>query len=423
MGASSTGNAKLYKYQWSQMQNPPAVWGIVESGDDAELLALPPIAGKDENGVLQSAVTQALLYEMRLSCKRGDLNKPYTKNNESLTICKSGDDRYYFYRQDDFWRVNGIYYWENGLNSKQFYKYENGKYVGVQIPEGQYTLALLADEIRDLFFIKTPLILLSAGTSGTVTEFAIDQISGVLLDKLQADGAINVETNLLASLVLGAVGSQSMDADQLKAMIEQVKTLAKKAKPGDLKQLVSDVVEQWKVGAKKGVQGAGNLAWIDDLASVLPLGAKTKITTWIDGGLDAEKLKATFSTFTDKTVLYNKLNLSKGINHQKAIIDDYINIPGVTKGSFVGNAVDNVTSNILKTADSKQFIMYPGQAKTFVKNASLSVRNSIDVIEDLGNGIQFIKIKPGTKVYRVFDGYKPWDDISMTGNTLPNGSF
>ena len=67
--------------------------------------------------------------------------------------------------------------------------------------------------------------------------------------------------------------------------------------------------------------------------------------------------------------------------------------------------------------------MYPEQAKTFVKNASLSLRNSIEVIEDLGNGIQFIKIKPDTKLYRVFDGYKSWDDISMTGNTLPNGSF
>ena len=26
-------------------------------------------------------------------------------------------------------------------------------------------------------------------------------------------------------------------------------------------------------------------------------------------------------------------------------------------------------------------------------------------------------------MYRVFDGYKPWDDITMTGNTLSNGSF
>ncbi|QXP56913.1 hypothetical protein H0I25_03725 [Cellulophaga sp. HaHa_2_95] len=171
------------------------------------------------------------------------------------------------------------------------------------------------------------------------------------------------------------------------------------------------------------VNGAGNLAWLDDLVGVLPSGAKAKITTWVDEGLDGAKLKTAFNSSSDKTVLYNKLNSSKGINHQKAIINDYTNIPGVTQGSFVSNAVDDVTSNIVKTGNSKQFTMYPGQAKTFMKNASLSERNSIEVIEDLGNGIQFIKIKPWAKVYRVFDGYKPWDDISMTGNTLPNGSF
>lgn len=43
--------------------------------------------------------------------------------------------------------------------------------------------------------------------------------------------------------------------------------------------------------------------------------------------------------------------------------------------------------------------------------------------ENLNNGIEFVKIKPGTKLYRVFDGYKPWDNISMTGNTVANGSF
>jgi|GEM_PF-976695 len=36
MGGSSTGTGKLYKYQWVQMQNPPSVWGMMESGDDGE---------------------------------------------------------------------------------------------------------------------------------------------------------------------------------------------------------------------------------------------------------------------------------------------------------------------------------------------------------------------------------------------------
>ena len=53
-----------------------------------------------------------------------------------------------------------------------------------------------------------------------------------------------------------------------------------------------------------------------------------------------------FNSSTDKTIFYNKLNSLKGINHQKAIISDYNNIPGVTQGSFVSNAVDDITSNL-----------------------------------------------------------------------------
>ena len=188
-------------------------------------------------------------------------------------------------------------------------------------------------------------------------------------------------------------------------------------------EAVKGPLDKMKQLMGKGVSGGGDLSWLDDLVGVLPSGAKAKITSWVDEGLDGVTLKNAFNSSADKSGLYNRLNSSKGINHQRAIIDDYVNIPGVTQGSFVSNAVDNVTSNIVKNVNNKQFTLYPGQAKTFVKNASLSVRNSIEVIEDLGNGIQFIKIKPETKLYRVFDGYKPWDDISMSGNTLPNGSF
>ena len=67
------------------------------------------------------------------------------------------------------------------------------------------------------------------------------------------------------------------------------------------------------------------------------------------------------------------------------------------------------------------------QRPTFIKLVGEATRFSSAQHQqgrgDLGNGIQLIKIKPGAKMYRVFDGYKPWDDITMTGNTLPNGSF
>ena len=237
-----------------------------EKAKSAAALPEPPPSGdKDESKIEETVVTKALLYEIRQNCGRTNANQSATTaSGEYFTICKSGDNRYYFYKQDDFWKINGVFYWENDYRSGLFYKYEDGKYVRVAISEGQYTLELLADAIRDLFFIKTPLILLSAGTSGTVTEFTLDQIGGVLLDKLQADGAIDVETNLLASLILGAVGSQSIDADQLKAMIDQIKTLAKKTKPEDLKRLIADVVEKWKIGAKKGVGNINNIFEVGD---------------------------------------------------------------------------------------------------------------------------------------------------------------
>lgn len=187
------------------------------------------------------------------------------------------------------------------------------------------------------------------------------------------------------------------------------------------KQQLEKLIEYLKNYVKAA--DVGNLSWIDNLVTVLPNGAKSKIVNWINDGLDETKLKTAFDNDFDKNTLFSKLNTSKSINHQRAIINDYLNIPGVTQGIFSSNAVDNVTSSISKTVSGKQFTMYPGQSKTFMKNASPSLRNSIEVIEDLGNGILFIKIKPGIKMYRVFDGYKPWDDISMTGNTLPNGSF
>lgn len=176
------------------------------------------------------------------------------------------------------------------------------------------------------------------------------------------------------------------------------------------------------------VRGELNLAkvdanWIDDLVQLLPSGAKSKITSWINEGLDVSKLENAFNSVSDKFNLYSKLNLSKGLNHQRTIIDDYEHIPGVTKGNFSPNAVDNITTNISKSVGGKSFTINLYQSKTFAKNSILSLNGSIEVIEDLGNGIQLIKVKPGTKMYRVFDGYKPWDDITMTGNTLPNGSF
>lgn len=167
---------------------------------------------------------------------------------------------------------------------------------------------------------------------------------------------------------------------------------------------------------------AKSTKWIDDLG-IIEKDFKNKIVRWVKEGLDETKLEKTFTQMEDKVKLFSELDNAKSLNHQRVIINDYENISGITKGKYISNSVDNVKENITRKIVGKEFILKTNQAKTFVKNAKLSNRKDIEIIEDLGNGIQFVKIKPGTKLYRVFDGYKPWDNISQTGNTLPKGNY
>ncbi|WP_178346962.1 fibronectin type III domain-containing protein [Arenibacter palladensis] len=162
--------------------------------------------------------------------------------------------------------------------------------------------------------------------------------------------------------------------------------------------------------------------WLDDLEALLGAGSKTKIQGWLDEGLDATKVEQAFTNASDNTTLFNKLDNAKSVHHRKVLTDDY-NVPGITQGNYLSNSVDNINYDVIRNVVNKEFKMYKNQASTFIKNASLKVRNSIEIVEDLGNGIYLIKVKPGTKIYRVFDGYKPWDDITRIGNTLPNGSY
>ena len=157
--------------------------------------------------------------------------------------------------------------------------------------------------------------------------------------------------------------------------------------------------------------------WLDDLESLLGAGSKIKIQGWIDEGLDISKVELSFANATEKTNLFNKLENAKSIQHQRVLTNDLDNIPGVISGQYVSNSVDNVSQNIVKTAANKQFILKPYQAETFQKNVNLINRTDIEVIEDLNNGIQLVKVRPGTKIYRVYDGYQ------QGVNTLPKGNY
>ncbi|SFO34950.1 hypothetical protein SAMN05444369_1273 [Capnocytophaga haemolytica] len=159
------------------------------------------------------------------------------------------------------------------------------------------------------------------------------------------------------------------------------------------------------------------------METVIGINVKNKIKEWVREGLNYSKLESSFNKSSNKLELFSKLEKAKSINHQKVIIGDYESISGITKGEYISNSVDNVKDNVIIKIHKNNFTLKKFQAETFAKNSKLIERKEIDVIEDLGNGIQFVRIKPGTKLYRVFDGYKPWDDISQTGNTLPKGNY
>ncbi|MEB3005907.1 hypothetical protein [Capnocytophaga sp. G2] len=211
-----------------------------------------------------------------------------------------------------------------------------------------------------------------------------------------------------------------------KRRIGQLKTSKKFEKLADNeKKLLEGQEEGWKLlGFEDKIDDIIlNAKWVDDLETVIGINVKNKIKEWVKKGLDYSKLESSFNKSSNKLELFSRLEKAKSLNHQKVIIGDYENILGVTKGKYISNSVDNIKSDIKIKVNNNDFILKKYQGETFAKNAKLIKRENIEVIEDLGNGIQFIKIKPGTKLYRVFDGYKPWDDISQTGSTLPKGNY
>ena len=146
-----------------------------------------------------------------------------------------------------------------------------------------------------------------------------------------------------------------------------------------------------------------NAKWVDDLETVIGINVKNKIKEWVREGLNYSKLESSFNKSSNKLELFSKLEKAKSLKNKKVIIGDYENILGVTKREYISNSVDNVKSDIKIKVNNNDFVLKKYQGETFAKNAKLIKRENIEVIEDLGNGIQFIKIKPGTKLYRVFD--------------------
>lgn len=125
--------------------------------------------------------------------------------------------------------------------------------------------------------------------------------------------------------------------------------------------------------------------WMDDLEAIIGPGTHFKIQGWIDNGLNAAKTELAFANAGDKAALYNSLDQAYSIYHQRVLIRDWDNIPGLTSGEFVANGLNGVRSN---PAWNNQALDLP---------ASQSI-NFTSAFPD--------ELPPGTKIYRVTSGRK-----------------
>lgn len=124
-------------------------------------------------------------------------------------------------------------------------------------------------------------------------------------------------------------------------------------------------------------------AWMNDLESSLGAGTKSKLNTWIEKGLDQEKLKKAFSKTTQKAELFKNLETAQSIYHQRVYIADWDNIPGIAKSDYVANGA---TSGKKHTAWGDPALDLPAiEAANFV---SAEAR----------------QLPAGTKIYRVTGG-------------------
>jgi len=127
----------------------------------------------------------------------------------------------------------------------------------------------------------------------------------------------------------------------------------------------------------------GNLAWLDDLESLLGVGTKAKLTIFIGNGLDAGKLKQAFSRTTDKSLLLSKLIEAKSVYHQRVIVKDWNNIPKISYGDYADNGLKMAKSN-------------PAWNSSSLNLPLEDARNFVNAIAD--------ELPAGTKLYRVTGG-------------------
>jgi hypothetical protein len=142
----------------------------------------------------------------------------------------------------------------------------------------------------------------------------------------------------------------------------------------DLLDEAGDVVRGVSEGSK----------WLDDLETLLGAGTKTKISSWIEQGLDADKLKIAFEQAADKGGLYNLFDKSTSIYERRLYTGEFSKIPGLTKGDYAlgkNNPLEEIPESCAEWGDPRY-------------DLPASVRKTFSEVKPL-------ELKPNTKLYRV----------------------
>jgi hypothetical protein len=123
--------------------------------------------------------------------------------------------------------------------------------------------------------------------------------------------------------------------------------------------------------------------WLDDLEIEMGSGTKQKVINWINKGLSDEKLEIAFSASHNKQKLLQNLEGAKSIYHQRVIICDWDNIPGIAKSSYSFNGL---TAGLTHSAWNDPQLDLP----------SIEARNF--------RTAEATTLSSGTKIYRITGG-------------------